>query len=132
MWFTFSLFTAFFFAAQGAWIKKLSAKLQTTMIYVTHDQVEAMTMGDRIVVMKDGFIQQVDDPIKLYSEPKNKFVAGFIGSPSMNFMETKLLARDSKYEIKGGGFNIVLNKSAFKFLESYSGRELVMGIRPKI
>ncbi|MCX7847152.1 MAG: sn-glycerol-3-phosphate ABC transporter ATP-binding protein UgpC, partial [bacterium] len=71
-------------------ISKLHARLQTTMIYVTHDQVEAMTMGDRIVVMKDGYIQQVADPITLYNQPANKFVAGFIGTPPMNFISGRI------------------------------------------
>lgn len=68
-------------------ISKLHLKLETTMIYVTHDQMEAMTMGDRIVVMKDGWVQQIDTPLNLYNKPINKFVAGFIGSPAMNFMK---------------------------------------------
>ncbi len=71
-------------------IIKLHDKLKTTIVYVTHDQVEAMTMGDRIVVMKDGIVQQFDRPINIYNKPKNKFVAGFIGSPSINFLEGKL------------------------------------------
>ncbi len=112
-------------------IKKLSSKLQTTMIYVTHDQVEAMTMGDRIVVMKDGFIQQVDDPIKLYNEPKNKFVAGFIGSPSMNFIDAEITSESEKYQIKGDSFNISLNKKAFDFLQKYNGKNIIIGIRPE-
>src|SRR5579884_1229741 len=77
-------------------IKKLHARLQTTTIYVTHDQVEAMTMGDRIVVMKDGVVQQVDTPLNLYEKPANLFVAGFIGSPAMNFVEVKLAKQDGK------------------------------------
>src|SRR5205807_1739844 len=76
-------------------IKKLHARLQTTTIYVTHDQVEAMTMGDRIVVMKDGVVQQVDSPLNLYEKPANLFVAGFIGSPAMNFVEAKASRRAS-------------------------------------
>src|SRR5690606_11823565 len=71
-------------------ISKLHLRLQATMIYVTHDQIEAMTMGDRIVVMKDGVVQQVDAPLELYEHPVNRFVAGFIGSPPMNFMEGTL------------------------------------------
>lgn len=86
-------------------ISKLHARLQTTMIYVTHDQVEAMTMGDRIVVMKDGLIQQVDDPITLYDNPRNKFVAGFIGSPPMNFL-------DGSIEEEGG--TMVFNEGNIK------------------
>ena len=112
-------------------IKKLSARLQTTMIYVTHDQTEAMTMGDKIVVMRNGFIQQVDEPIKLYEEPVNKFVAGFIGSPAMNFMTVTVVPKQDKYELKSEGLNLLLNKSAFKYLQEYTGKELTMGIRPE-
>ena len=81
-------------------IAKLHAKLQTTFIYVTHDQVEAMTMGTRIVVMKDGFVQQIDTPKNLYNYPGNKFVAGFIGTPQMNFFEGTLLKKGEEVEIK--------------------------------
>ncbi len=112
-------------------IKKLHSKLQTTMIYVTHDQTEAMTMGDRIVVMKDGFIHQVDDPIKLYSEPKNSFVAGFIGSPSMNFLDSTVDSKNGVFALQGDGFNISLKKPAFGFLSDYIGKKLKMGIRPE-
>src|SRR5574342_171399 len=78
-------------------ISKLHTRLETTMIYVTHDQVEAMTMGDRIVVMKDGNIQQIDTPLNLYNHPKNKFVAGFIGSPAMNFMAGKVAQEEGLF-----------------------------------
>ena len=76
--------------AMRAELKKLHDRLQATVIYVTHDQVEAMTMGDRIVIMKDGLIQQVGDPLELYGHPQNQFVAGFIGSPAMNFVDVTL------------------------------------------
>jgi multiple sugar transport system ATP-binding protein len=114
-------------------IKKLHAKLQTTMIYVTHDQVEAMTMGNRIVVMRDGYIQQVDEPIKLYNKPKNEFVAGFMGSPAMNFIDVKVSPQQDSYDLveAGGGFKISLKKEGFKYLESCIGKELKMGIRPE-
>lgn len=75
-------------------LSKLHDRLKTTMIYVTHDQTEAMTMGDRIVVLKDGLIQQVDDPLTLYNEPNNMFVAGFIGSPAMNFMDAEIKKKE--------------------------------------
>src|SRR5258706_8421797 len=78
-------------------ISKLHNRLQSTMIYVTHDQVEAMTMGDRIVVMKDGLVQQVSDPVNMYENPANKFVAGFIGSPAMNFLNGKITATNGDY-----------------------------------
>jgi multiple sugar transport system ATP-binding protein len=114
-------------------IKKLHAKLQTTMIYVTHDQVEAMTMGDKIVVMKDGYIQQVDEPITLYSKPKNSFVAGFMGSPAMNFLDVKVSQNDHSYEIAEvrDGFKLSLKKEEFGFLESHLEKDLLMGIRPE-
>ncbi len=114
-------------------IKKLHAKLQTTMIYVTHDQVEAMTMGDKIVVMKAGYIQQVDEPIKLYNRPINEFVAGFMGSPSMNFIDVGVVSDGDNYRITeiGEGFKLSLSKESFKNLESYNGKEIIMGIRPE-
>ncbi|MBE6763030.1 MAG: sn-glycerol-3-phosphate ABC transporter ATP-binding protein UgpC [Ruminococcaceae bacterium] len=124
-------------------ISKLHQKLGTTFIYVTHDQVEAMTMGDRIVVMKDGLIQQVNTPQYLYDKPCNMFVAGFIGSPQMNFIDSKLLkegdtfyvefgteATKTKREIK---FRIPLpaSKNADGALDAYVGKEVIMGIRPE-
>ena len=112
-------------------IGKLHKKLQTTFIYVTHDQTEAMTMGSRIVVMKDGVIQQVDSPSNLYNTPCNKFVAGFIGSPQMNFI-------DAKIEKEDGGVYAIFGNSKVKFpegkteaLSSYIGKEVVIGIRPE-
>src|SRR5690554_4909171 len=84
-------------------LSKLHARLQTTAIYVTHDQVEAMTMGDRIVVMRDGFIQQVADPLTLYNQLVNMFVAGFIGSPAMNFLDAKLVKEGDNYYLEGNG-----------------------------
>ena len=83
-------------------LSKLHKKLGTTFIYVTHDQVEAMTMGDRIVVMKDGYIQQIDSPVNLYANPVNKFVAGFIGSPQMNFVTAKLIMVQGRYTLEFG------------------------------
>ena len=112
-------------------IKKLHAKLQTTMIYVTHDQVEAMTMGDKIVVMKSGYIQQVDEPIELYDNPTNRFVATFIGSPAMNIMEAKIVSVNDKIKIKGDGFNLHLEGGKFNYLSSHAGRDILMGIRPE-
>jgi len=116
-------------------IKKLHARLQITSIYVTHDQVEAMTMGDRIVVMKDGYIQQVDDPIKIYENPSSKFVAGFIGSPSMNFINVKISTNSSgeyfTVSEKAGGFKINLAKKGFAFLTPFNSREMILGVRPE-
>ncbi len=114
-------------------IKKLHARLQITSIYVTHDQVEAMTMGDKIVVMKDGLIQQIDDPIKIYERPLTKFVAGFIGSPAMNFINVKVVSKNGNFILEEvpGGFRLLLKAADFSALRAYEGKEVVMGIRPE-
>ena len=124
-------------------LSKLHAKLGTTFIYVTHDQTEAMTMGDRIVVMKDGFIQQVDAPQVLYTKPCNMFVAGFLGSPQMNFIDSVLVKKDGKLMVefgtedtkttRGTKYYIPLpdSKNEGGVLDEYIGREVVMGIRPE-
>lgn len=114
-------------------ITKLHNRLQTTFIYVTHDQTEAMTMGTRIVVMKDGFIQQVDSPQNLYDYPINLFVAGFIGSPQMNFIDVTLTKEgDSVYAVFGEN-KIRIPEGKVKKLKdpSYIGKEVIMGIRPE-
>ncbi len=115
-------------------LSKLHDRLETTMIYVTHDQVEAMTLADRIVVLKEGVIQQIADPITLYNEPANVFVAGFIGSPAMNFLTAKISKKDNNLAIVGNGFEIdipheVVNK--FETISNYIGKEIVLGIRPE-
>ena len=114
-------------------IIKLHKKLATTFIYVTHDQTEAMTMGDRIVVMKDGIIQQVDTPQNLYDMPCNMFVAGFIGSPQMNFLDGTLIKKGDLYGIDLSGDVIPLpkEKTADGKLDSYVGKKIKMGIRPE-
>ncbi|MDO4546732.1 MAG: sn-glycerol-3-phosphate ABC transporter ATP-binding protein UgpC [Clostridia bacterium] len=114
-------------------ITKLHQRLQTTFIYVTHDQTEAMTMGSRIVVMKDGFVQQVDSPQNLYDYPTNLFVAGFIGTPQMNFFKAKLEKTSKGVEAKFGDNSIVVPPSKLqKFIsDSYIGKEVYMGIRPE-
>ncbi len=117
-------------------ITKLHNRLATTFIYVTHDQVEAMTMGTRIVVMKDGFMQQVDTPINLYDYPINQFVAGFIGTPQMNFFTGKLTGTKTKVNIEFGMEKIPLPADKIKLivnLEKYlnTGREIIFGIRPE-
>ena len=114
-------------------ISKLHLKLGTTFIYVTHDQTEAMTMGDRIVVMKDGFIQQVDTPQNLYDKPVNEFVAGFIGSPQMNFIDATLGKDGDAYTVSFGKYTIKVpaNKAEGADLESFVGKEVVFGIRPE-
>ncbi|MEX1308560.1 MAG: sn-glycerol-3-phosphate ABC transporter ATP-binding protein UgpC [Eubacteriales bacterium] len=114
-------------------IARLHMKLGTTFVYVTHDQTEAMTMGDRIVVMKDGFIQQVDTPANLYHYPVNLFVAGFIGSPRMNIFEG-LLGKESDYfTINLGGNKVIIpsEKNKDGKLEAYVGKKIKIGIRPE-
>ena len=114
-------------------ISKLHQRLEATIIYVTHDQTEAMTMGDRIVVMKDGIIQQVDTPQNLYDMPCNMFVAGFIGSPQMNFLDGTLIKKGDQYGIDLGGDIIPLpkEKTADGKLDAYVGKKIKMGIRPE-
>ncbi len=117
-------------------LSKLHQRLGTTFIYVTHDQVEAMTMGDRIVVMKDGFIQQCDTPQNLYDEPCNVFVAGFLGSPQMNFVEVKLTRRGDDVFVNFADFSLKLPEEKvrtenYEKLLSYCGKNAIMGIRPE-
>ncbi len=113
-------------------LSKLHDRLQTTIVYVTHDQTEAMTMGDRIVVLKDGLIQQVDDPLTLYNQPNNMFVAGFIGSPAMNFMDAKIEKDGDTYYIDGAGtFRIRVPEDKEDLIKDYKGKEVVFGVRPE-
>ncbi len=114
-------------------ISKLHKRLGTTFIYVTHDQTEAMTMGDRIVVMKDGFVQQVDTPQNLYDFPVNEFVAGFMGSPQMNFIDATVDQKGDQFALKFGKYDIVIPKDKDKdnVLKDYVGKEVVLGIRPE-
>ena len=112
-------------------IKKLHARLQTTTIYVTHDQVEAMTMGDRIVVMQDGLVQQVDAPLNLYERPANLFVAGFIGSPAMNFIDSALADAGGKLLIDAGSFRLEVPPDLVSQARPWAGRRVVFGVRPE-
>ncbi|MEA4898334.1 ABC transporter ATP-binding protein [Bacillota bacterium Meth-B3] len=114
-------------------ITKLHQRLQTTFIYVTHDQTEAMTMGSRIVVMKDGFVQQVDTPQNLYDFPVNQFVAGFIGTPQMNFFKVRLAKEaDGVYAVFADNRIKIPAGKLQKFnSDSYIGKEVIMGIRPE-
>ena len=100
------------------------------MIYVTHDQVEAMTMGDRIVVMRDGVVQQIDTPLNLYNHPRNRFVAGFIGSPAMNFIDGKILDTDGLW-FDAGKFRVRIPERRRETLGAYVGQEVTLGIRPE-
>jgi len=114
-------------------ITKLHLKLNTTFIYVTHDQTEALTMGTRIVVMKDGFVQQIDSPQKLYDEPVNIFVAGFMGSPQMNFANAVVVKEGDKLFLKFGPYNLELPAAKAAVLEKqgYIGKEVILGVRPE-
>lgn len=119
-------------------ISKIHKQLGTTFIYVTHDQTEAMTMGDRIVCMKDGWVMQIDTPQKMYDEPANKFVAGFLGSPTMNFIDSTL-----RYEREYDQFIVEFGSAKRKFeiivpeskvnskLQNYVGKEIILGVRPE-
>jgi multiple sugar transport system ATP-binding protein len=111
-------------------LAKLHQELGATMIYVTHDQVEAMTMGDRIVVMKDGLIQQVGNPLELYENPKNLFVAGFIGSPAMNFFEGILTKEDSELVFKRDSLFLKIPTLKNDKIHEWMDRTIVLGIRP--
>ncbi|MBI4391551.1 MAG: sn-glycerol-3-phosphate ABC transporter ATP-binding protein UgpC, partial [candidate division NC10 bacterium] len=112
-------------------LKKLHQRLQATILYVTHDQVEAMTMGDRIVVMRDGRIHQVGPPLQVYEHPVNRFVAGFIGSPAMNFIPTTVQAADGRLTLVADGFRVPVPAAQAAALQPYAGRKVIFGIRPE-
>ncbi|UCD77313.1 MAG: ABC transporter ATP-binding protein [Desulfobacterales bacterium] len=112
-------------------LKKLHERLATTAVYVTHDQIEAMTMGDRIVVMRDGLIQQIGSPLELYESPANKFVGGFIGSPAMNFFEAELISRADTASLQTGEVRIDLPPENSKQLADYKPKQIIVGIRPE-
>jgi len=112
-------------------IHKLHNQLQTTMIYVTHDQVEAMTLGDRVAVMKDGVIHQCDAPMNIYDSPVDKFVAGFIGSPPMNFMTGTIRKKDGKLFFNEDNFQVGIADSMVPALTPYTDKETIFGIRPE-
>ena len=112
-------------------ISSLHNRLQATMVYVTHDQVEAMTMGDKIVVMKDGIIQQIGDPLTLYNFPVNRFVAGFIGSPAMNFMTVRITEEGGKFYAEEANYRLHITGKQADIARDYVGKELILGIRPE-
>jgi multiple sugar transport system ATP-binding protein len=112
-------------------LSKLHDQLNTTIIYVTHDQVEAMTMGTKIVIMNDGVVNQVGSPMEIYDFPVNKFVAGFIGNPGMNFLSAKIVSKDSTLYIDAGSFQLLIPAEKDSFLQSYIDREVILGIRPE-
>ena len=112
---------------------KLRERIDTTFVYVTHDQTEAMTLGDRIVIMKDGFIQQIGTPQQVFHHPYNLFVAGFIGSPQMNMFDAKLVKVDGKYAVELAGYTVVLSeeKQAALAANSVEEQEIYLGVRPE-
>jgi multiple sugar transport system ATP-binding protein len=112
-------------------LKKLHERLGTTAIYVTHDQVEAMTLGDRVVVMRDGWVQQVGEPLDLYNTPANKFVAGFIGSPAMNFATVTVTEANGSLLAENQGLRIKLPDATAQRLRRHASREITLGIRPE-
>jgi multiple sugar transport system ATP-binding protein len=109
----------------------IHTKLNATIIYVTHDQVEAMTMGDRIVVMKDGYIQQIGAPLELYNHPMNRFVAAFIGSPAMNIINVTINEKGGKIIVDEGAFKLTVEGKIAEHLKPYAGKEVLMGARPE-
>jgi multiple sugar transport system ATP-binding protein len=112
-------------------LSDLHLRLNATMIYVTHDQVEAMTMANKIVVMKDGLVQQIGSPLVLYNHPINKFVAGFIGSPPMNFLTVKVIEEGGEIMLDEGSFKIKPAAVHLDCLKNYIGKEVFFGIRPE-
>ena len=113
-------------------IKRLHRQLQATMIYVTHDQVEAMTLGDKIVVLKDGDVQQIDTPMTVYNNPANRFVAGFIGSPAMNFVEGRIAkAEELQFVGEGVQFGIPNDHELQEKLRPFAGKQVIFGFRPE-
>jgi multiple sugar transport system ATP-binding protein len=112
-------------------LKRLHQRLETTAIYVTHDQVEAMTLGSRVVVMKDGRVQQVGEPMEIYARPLNKFVAGFIGSPSMNFIPVTVTDGSGALYAAASGISIKVPAASTQSLMPYKGQSLTLGVRPE-
>jgi len=112
-------------------IKRLHAEIPTTSVFVTHDQVEAMTLGDRVVIMRDGRIQQIGTPLQVYGKPANKFVAGFIGAPAMNFIEVTVRAEAGSTAVEAAGLKLTPNAAEARALSAHNGRKLIMGMRPE-
>jgi multiple sugar transport system ATP-binding protein len=112
-------------------LKRLHERLETTAIYVTHDQVEAMTLGSRVVVMKDGWVQQVGEPMEIYSRPQNKFVAGFIGSPAMNFVPATITEQNGTLYAEASGLKVKVPADRAARLAAYTGQSVALGIRPE-
>ena len=112
-------------------LKRLHERLETTAIYVTHDQVEAMTLGDRVVVMKDGWVQQVVEPLELYGKPANKFVAGFIGSPAMNFVDVTVSDSGGALWADAENLRLKVPQQLAEGVRAHTGKRLTLGVRPE-
>jgi len=112
-------------------IKRLHAAIPTTSVFVTHDQVEAMTLGDRVVIMRDGRVQQVGTPLQVYGKPANKFVAGFIGAPAMNFVNVTVHVDSGVTAVETAGLKLTVSAPDARALGAYNGREVIMGVRPE-
>jgi len=108
-------------------IKRLHAQIPTTSVFVTHDQIEAMTLGDRVVIMRDGTVQQIGTPLAVYEKPANKFVAGFIGAPAMNFLDVTVRGG----AVETSGLKISVNPAVARALQAHDGKQVVMGVRPE-
>ncbi len=113
-------------------LKRLHRRLQTTTVYVTHDQEEAMILGDRVVVMRDGLVHQCDTPLGVYERPANRFVAGFVGTPPMNFLNGTLVSSNGRMYWQGADTRIRLDEEHARALADHSGKEVVLGIRPEV
>ncbi len=112
-------------------LKRLHERLETTAIYVTHDQVEAMTLGDRVVVMKDGWVQQVGEPLELYGKPLNRFVAGFIGSPAMNFVDVTVSDSSGVLWADADGLRLKVPPQLVERVRAHAGKRIAIGVRPE-
>jgi multiple sugar transport system ATP-binding protein len=113
-------------------IKRLHAEIPTTSVFVTHDQVEAMTLGDRVVIMRDGRVQQIGTPLQVYGKPANKFVAGFIGAPAMNFVDVTVRNEGGSLAVEGeGGLKLTVGGRDAPALAAYNGRRVILGVRPE-
>jgi multiple sugar transport system ATP-binding protein len=112
-------------------IKRLHAAIPTTSVFVTHDQVEAMTLGDRVVIMRDGRIQQIGTPLQVYGRPANKFVAGFIGAPAMNFIDVAVCDEAGATVVETAGLRLTVSAADARALAAHSGRRVILGVRPE-
>ncbi len=110
-------------------LKRLLAEINATTIYVTHDQIEALSMGDRIAVMRDGVLEQVDQPMRVYDLPSSRFVGGFIGNPPMNFMQGQVRQENGKVEVLIGDFRLSPDSGMQEILAAYNGKPILLGIR---